>query len=359
MTSREKRLATVVGALAAALLGLVVVRRVVLVPSRQLDQDIATLQKRIGELQLKEAQAATANARVRALSRGVFGRTGPEIAERTRVWLTRLVAASGMRGEPRRALPPRRLRKTPGDEALGWAVRADGSLSAAVRLLHLLTADPHVHRVESLLLAPKVDKYRDRLTRRIELSLTYRTLRLAPGKGAVLASPQPKLDEPPELPEDLLRQYAQIARRDVFRPYIRRQERPRPPERRPPEQPPPPPPPPPAPAWGTGLKLVNLTRWGDEQDITVRNMRTGEERDYKVGQELLGGQIVLVDTRALPSREDPKITVDSRVILRIRGAYWAVDRGQMLTEKRRLTDEELPPALRAGADERAEAPKDD
>jgi len=358
MTAREKRVAVAAGAVAVALLGFVVVRKAVLGPSRRLDQDIVNLQNRIAELKRKEEQAAAAQARVRALSREVFGRTSPEITERTRVWLTRLVAASGLKGEPRRALPPRRLRKTPGDVALGWTVRAEGSLAAAVRLLHLLKADPHAHRVESLLLAPKVQKQRDRLTRRIELSLTYQTLRLAPGKGAVLAEPRLDLDEPPELPEDRRRQYAQIARRDVFRPYIRRRERlkPKPPRRETKVAQPPPPPPP---AWGTGLKLVNLTRWGGEQDITVRNTQTGQERDYKVGQELLGGRIVLVDTRALPSRADPEITVDSRVILRIRGAYWAVDRGQMLTQKRRLTDDELPPALRAGSDERAEAPKDD
>jgi hypothetical protein len=63
---------------------------------------------------------------------------------------------------------------------------------------------------------------------------------------------------------------------------------------------------------------------------------------YRIGDEMAGGVIVMVDYRALPMRGNEGIKSFSRVILKIGSEYWAIERGRTLADKYLMTPDQLP-----------------
>ena len=55
--------------------------------------------------------------------------------------------------------------------------------------------------------------------------------------------------------------------------------------------------------------------------------------------------MVCIDYRSLPMPGNSYLRSDSRVILRIGGDYWAIERGKTLADKHKLTIEQLPASL--------------
>jgi len=140
------------------------------------------------------------------------------------------------------------------------------------------------------------------------------------------------------------KQYDIIVSRDPFRPYVKRPDPPKPP----PEPKPavvvskPATPPPPTPAR---LRVVSLTRWAGQQEIQVRDVKTGKTDVLKPGQDLAGGKIVMIDYRRMPMPGSPEVLSYSRVILQKGSEYWAVELGQEIATSRRLTGDNLPEQL--------------
>ena len=66
---------------------------------------------------------------------------------------------------------------------------------------------------------------------------------------------------------------------------------------------------------------------------------------YRVGDELAGGTIAMVDYRSVPLPGNSLLQSHSRLILRLGEEFWAVERGGTLAEKRKLSANELPPQL--------------
>jgi len=91
--------------------------------------------------------------------------------------------------------------------------------------------------------------------------------------------------------------------------------------------------------------VTDLSEWGSKQDVGVAGP-TGQTKLYHPGDELAGGEIIMVDVRAMPMPGKPKIDSPSRVIIKTGKEYWAVELGQQLSQKRRLSGDELPPSLR-------------
>ena len=223
---------------------------------------------------------------------------------------------------------------------IGRLIRVRGGLKSIVDFLYLLDAEPHLHRLDQLTITPVLKSNEvDLQVRYVTPLLDLKDVPNTPVDQVPTTAPA-KLDAPER------KLYEAIAARDLFRPYIQRPASPPPVHvaSKPPKRTTPPPATPPSPA--SRFKVVGLPEWSDSQAVFVSDSSTGQTRAYKPGDVLGGGVIAMVDYRALPSQANPKILSPSRVILKIGPEYFAVELGEYLSAKRRLSDSDLPASLR-------------
>ena len=135
--------------------------------------------------------------------------------------------------------------------------------------------------------------------------------------------------------------FAAISKRAFFLPY----------QKKPPPAPPPPTPPkptspsvPPPPGPET-YKIVSLSQWQGQPEIMVLDSNQNKTVNYKPGDDLAGGKIVMIDYRKMPFPKKPALLSQSRVILAIEEEYWAIERGNTLADKHKLAPEQLPANL--------------
>ncbi len=91
--------------------------------------------------------------------------------------------------------------------------------------------------------------------------------------------------------------------------------------------------------------MVSLSEWQGRPEVHVRDLTNQSLASYGQGDDLAGGKIVAVDYRSLPHPAKPGLQSHSRVIVKIGEAFWAVERGQTLADKRQLAAEQLPEKL--------------
>ena len=123
--------------------------------------------------------------------------------------------------------------KDAGYTEVGWSVTTKGTLSQLTNLLYLIDAEPYLHKADGVSVTPV-----DARTGLATLSFKYSTLAIRSRTGEKLATTRPATDAAAaplgiSLNSPERQQYAAIATRDLFRPYVKRQPRPvRPPSRR-------------------------------------------------------------------------------------------------------------------------------
>jgi hypothetical protein len=88
-----------------------------------------------------------------------------------------------------------------------------------------------------------------------------------------------------------------------------------------------------------------LSQWGRQQDISVKDTQTGEVQRYNLGDDLAGGNIVMVDYRQMPQPDDPELLSPSRLIMKVGKDYFAVELGANFAQKHPMAGETLPPEL--------------
>jgi len=132
--------------------------------------------------------------------------------------------------------------------------------------------------------------------------------------------------------------FAAIAKRAFFLPYQKKQDPP-------PATPKPTPPSAPLPPGPETYKIVSLSLWQGQPEIMVLDSNQNKTAIYKIGDDLAGGKIVMIDYRKMPFPKKPSLLSQSRVILAIGEDYWAIERGNTLADKHRLVPEQLPENL--------------
>jgi len=135
--------------------------------------------------------------------------------------------------------------------------------------------------------------------------------------------------------------FTSITKRAFFLPY---QKKPDPPPA-PPTSPKPAPPSAPQPPGLETYKIVSLSEWQGRPEIMVLDTNQNKTVNYKPGDDMAGGRIVMIDYRKMPFPEKPALLSQSRVILAIDEGYWAIERGNTLADKHKLTPEQLPAKL--------------
>lgn len=358
MTRREKKLLAVTGSVVALLAVYGVAHRLVIVPARTYKNQARALRDDLLEHGRTIRQAREDREQLQPLVEHTFRGDAATVREKLDQRLTSLLerAGFGFQDFVRQPLPVKTIRdrdRAHDDRVIGRSISIRGRPSEVVNFLWLLKNDPYVHRVEDLALSP------DPASGRMDMSLKYYTLLLDVPTPATVAS-QP-VRQIARLSDPNRDGYDAILRRDVFRPYVPRPtrvvRRPAAPADLDPQPPTPAPTPSAAVDPASGVRVVGLPTWAGEPEVQVVDSRSSpaEVRKCTIGDRLGTGTVVKVDYRPMPLPTDPKQSSPSRVILKIGSDYWAVELGQTLAEKHRLSTEDLPEDLKPAETSNAES----
>lgn len=334
MNPREKLLAGLVLGTAALLGGALGLRAFITRPLTDLDKRILAARERLGKIQAERRNYFAAEDRLKSLGKLTFADTVDEASAHSGEMLTKQILRAGLKEVSFTRLPvgPRKMR---GASEIGWNVQGEGALAGVVNLLFLLEQSPYLLRLENLVVsggdAPGVV--------RVQFRCLTLVLDPAPDVTRTPLLAKVELDSPERRALDT------IPVRDILRPYIKR----------------PPPPPvkgtpgssspsstpatPPAPPGPETFRIVSLSEWQGQPEIHVRDLTAQKTVRYKPGDTLAGGTIALVDYRAMPLPGASGLQSFSRVIVRVKDDFFAIERGQTLADLRKLELAQLPPEL--------------
>lgn len=339
MNQREKILTVVVVGAAVLLGGALGLRAFITKPLTELDKKIAAARDRLEKITAERRNYFAAEDRMKEHTKLTFADTVDEASALSGAVLTKLILKAGLNEGNFTRLPvgPRKLR---GASEIGWNVQGDGPLASVVNLLFLLEQSPYLERLDGLVVSTGDVPG--------QVRVRFRSLSL-------VMDPAPEVKREPllakvALDSDERRAFDGIVSRDILRPYIKR----------------PPPPPvkgtpgsspsstpaiPPGPPGPETFRVVSLSEWQGQPEVHVRDMTTQKTIRYKPGDALAGGTIALVDYRAMPLPGASGLQSFSRVIVRVKDEFFAVEHGQTLADLRKLEPAQLPPPLVKPADE--------
>lgn len=335
MNAREKLLAVIVLGTAALFGGALGLRAFITKPLADLDKRIVGARDRLGKIQTERRNYFAAEDRLKVLGKLTFADTVDEASAHSGEMLTKQILRAGLKEVNFTRLPvgPRKMR---GASEIGWNVQGEGGLASVVNLLFLLEQSPDLLRLENLVVsggdAPG------------HVRVQFRCLTLVldpmPDVKREPLSAKVALDSPER------RAFDTIPVRDILRPYIKRPPPPPvPPARGVPGSPTSTPATPPAPPGPETFRVVSLSEWQGQPEIHVRDLTAQKTTRYKPGDALAGGTIALVDYRPLPRPGASGLLSDSRVIVRVKDEFFAIERGQTLADLRKLEVAQLPPEL--------------
>ncbi|MHC4293977.1 MAG: hypothetical protein ACYSTL_00155 [Planctomycetota bacterium] len=348
MNPREKILAIAVGLLVAVGAGYMTVEKMLLSQARRLDSRAEELRDKIRQMQNNKSIFQAQAGRFDEFAARALGGDENRASEHIQSRLFTLLERCELGGENMSLTPQAARKVSKTEKEVSWVVSAQGIPGQLIDFLYLLNTEPYLRRVENITIS--------RLRRRglLQMKLRYMTLVLDEVNGEQLsAGDETALHTEAPLDSEQRELYDVIASRDLFRPYIKGKvnKQPKPAKKSAPRKSPKPPKP-------AGYSVVSLTTWAGNQEVHVREGRSGEVKVYRPGESLEGGKIAMIDYRKLPDPEKPALLSGSRVIIEIDGEYWAIELGQQLSKKRKLSEAQLPKKLSVDA-EKLSLPKRD
>lgn len=306
-------------------------------PIKKWERQTAKSKNDINKLQKTQKVADQYRKRLAKLNTQGFASTQAEASAAMGEHITGLIRQSGLSETAfsRRPFEPRAIVRR-GPKPIGYTVNGQGSLKKVTDLIYLLQNDPHIHRVENISLSP--------LSGGTDVRVNFQFLSLVIGTGYGKFT---GTNAPPVFPtlnnEDRVL-YAGITKRALFLPYQKQPPPPPPPPAKPKANPPSKPPPP----GPETYKVVSLTQWQGEQEVMIYDANKNKTKSYKLGDDLAGGKIIMIDYRQMPYPNKSSLLSHSRVILAIENDFWAIERGNTLADIHKLSAEQLPERLAKG-----------
>ncbi len=319
MNQREKILAASVGGIIVLFVGVFGLKAALTKPLQKIDKQTAVLRQKLDKIKAERRAYFTAEDAVKHQAERTFSDQVDQASAKSGEMLTKQILLSGLREADFSRLPvgPRKLR---GANEIGWSVQGQGKLEDVVDLLFLLQESPYLHRIENVSFsmgdAPG------------NVRVGFRFLTLVIDAGPVVETKP--LENKVTLDGPERKQFEGIVARDLLRPYVKRSTGPGGTPNTP------------APSGPETLRVVSLSDWMGSPEVHIRDLTNQKTARYKVGDELGGGVIVMVDYRPMPLPQHEGLLSYSRVILKIGNDYWAVERGQTLAEKHPIGPEQLP-----------------
>lgn len=341
MTAKDKKKLLIV---LAAVVAVVVLYRLVdglfIAPGTRLAGEIQALGDTVRKLKADNDRIAGINRRLGGYYARTFSTDESKVGEEMRARLMDLLAPSGLSTEQLNssAVSPRLIASgaKSKDKEISRTVTINGAkLSHVVNLLYLLETQTPLHRMEALSLTPVSDG-------KINVQFKYATLAMEPPKAGLKAATSSATESAGTLDTPQREMFEMIATRDMFRPYV-----PRPPVAKvePTRTPEPDPTPRISESQDSRLRVTGLPTLFGKDYVYVLNTGNNETRTYKPGDQWGDAKVVMVDCRPMPRRGNPRDLSDSRVLLKIGQDYWAVEIGDTLADKHRMTSADLPPQL--------------
>ncbi|HXG48315.1 MAG TPA: hypothetical protein VNO52_11875 [Methylomirabilota bacterium] len=332
MNRRERLLLVAVGGLVGVFVVGFGLRAAITKPLKEIDRRISATRAKLDQIRAERRRYFAAEDQVKALALRTFADTVDQASARSGEMLTRWIVQSGLAESDFTRLPvgPRKLK---GAQEIGWSVQGEGPLADIVDLLFVLQESPHLHRLENIAIGP------GEMPGWVKVRFRYLTLVIEPAPDVERKELPMKFT--PESPERQV--FHGIVSRDLLRPYVKRPPPPPLPGAKPGDRPPASAPG--APPGPESFKIVSLSEWRGQPEVHVRDLVRQKTERYRVGDALAGGTIVCVDYRGLPVPGNSLLRSDSRVIVKIGGEFWAIERGRTLADKRKLSPADLPPAL--------------
>ncbi|HVK58873.1 MAG TPA: hypothetical protein VM735_08850 [Candidatus Kapabacteria bacterium] len=332
MKKREKILVGIVlGFVAIFVLGFGV-KGFFVKPLKDVDKQTTLIREQINKINVERRAYFDAEDSLKKVAQRTFSTDLNQASARSGEMITKQIALAGLNEGDFTRLPvgPRRFK---GANEIGWSIQGKGTLDKIINLVFLLQNTPQVHRIESVTLTA-YDKPGE-----IKVRFLYLTLVVDPAPEFDPIELKPKFTL--ESPERFA--YNTVLQRDILRPYIKATHAAAPKSGQPAA-------PSSAPAGPEALKVVSLSEWEGQPEVHIRDVNRNETLRYRPGDKLKdNSEVVAVDYRALPSPRNPLLLSHSRVILKIGVEFWAVERGQSLSEKRKLQPEEWPAKSTAAA----------
>ena len=222
MTTREKRLATVVGVVAAVGIAAKVVYPVAVKPLFDVEDEIGRLQDDLFEVQQERDRIDDALLDYKGLVERT-GSTDPEkVKNALHTQLEGMLRRAGLESQESRVTPkkPIRDRKT-GVHTVSLTIAAEGKLQRMVEFLEKCYELPHVSRFKDVKLSPAGRKRRQKERDLVKLSATFETLLLPRDPLARGLIDFDSLDQPAELIKHAGDSYAMIWERQPFNEYVK------------------------------------------------------------------------------------------------------------------------------------------
>jgi len=322
MKTREKILAgTILGLVGVFVVG-VVLRSFFLKPLKEIDKQTALLNEKILKINQERRDYFEAEDSLKKIAQRTFSTDLNQASARSGEIITREIAAAGLNDADFTRLPfgPRKLK---GASEIGWSIQGKGDLARIVNLMFLMQTSPHLHRVEGTTLSA-AEKPGEVKARFLYLTLV---LEPAPEFDPIEIKRQLTLESPERFA------YNTIVARDLLRPYIKAS----------PKQPEPGSPGSTRPAGDESLRIVSLSDWNGHPEVHIRDLVNQKTLRFAPGEKINDTtEVVAVDYTPLPSTRNPLLTADSRVILRVGGEYWFVERGRTLADKQKCDPAQQP-----------------
>lgn len=327
MDKRTKLLAFLALGTAGLLVAGFLIRGLIVGPLHEVDGQIRQYEAKLMSLQRTRNALVNTETQVQAAAAKEFGLNTVVAEAKLGALLTQRLGQVGLHEAQFTRTPVGRHRLY-GGEITGWTIQGQGPLKRVLDLLFVLQSDPRLHRIEGLSLSPA------RQPGRVRVRFSYLTLVFDSAPAVKLMDPVGLV----KLNSVARRRYDAITERDLLRPYIPGEE----------------PAAPPIPLTAAqrmeqeeqNLKVVSLSSWDGHPEVHLYDAKDKRLMVRRPGEKLLDGQVVTVDYRPLPIPGAGGLLSYSRLIWRIGNTYWAVDPGQTLAERRRLSSAELPPDLK-------------
>jgi hypothetical protein len=321
MKKREKILAgLVLGFIGVIVVGLGL-RSFFLKPLKDIDKQTALLRDKIEKINQERREYFQAEEALKKITQRTFSTDLNQASARSGEIMTREIAAAGLNDADFTRLPvgPRKLK---GASEIGWSIQGKGDLTRIVNLMYLLQNSPHLHRVEGVTLSAS-EKAGEVKARFLYLTLVIEP---APEFDPIEIKRQFTLESPERFA------YNTIIDRDLLRPYIK------PPKHHEPGSPDSTRPPGPE-----SLRVVSLSEWNGHPEVHIRDLANQRTLRFAPGDRINDStEVVAIDYTPLPSNRNPLLTADSRVILKVGGEYWSVERGRTLADKQKCDPAQLP-----------------
>jgi len=320
MNAREKKLLSLVIGMAALAVAIGLVYLAMIRPLKSADSQTRALRDQLDKIRQERRAFFKAETDLQNISKRTFSDRPDLTSARSSELLTKLILLSGLPETDVTRLPlgPRKIR---GAQEIGWLIQAHGPLVQLVNLVYLLENVPQIHRTENLTISPGSSPDQ------AKISLRWLTLIIDPAPDVEFNT----LPFTTSLDGQDRHSYDIITSRDLFHPY----EPPAPAA----SEAAPTGPPPPGPET---FRVVSLSEWKGQQEIHVRDLTSQTTQTHRPGDPLAGGTILMIDYRPFPKPGKEHLKSNSRVIIGIDTAFWAIEEGDTLADIYQLTSEKIP-----------------